>query len=147
MFVPDPAKFKATYEQIGATRQFPVLQGHPNQWDDKRRAGFAEIIEFLKSKQVAFMMPSQYLRTTERGARDTALPLLTNGSLDGRRRRGVPVGRACVGRRRVLGALIFGVLRNALAQIPGGTFADRLILGIAVLIIVVMDRVATREAR
>lgn len=45
----------------------------------------------------------------------------------------------------VLGALIFGVLRNALAQIPGGTFADRLILGVAVLIIVVMDRVATRE--
>jgi len=47
----------------------------------------------------------------------------------------------------VIGALIFGVLRNALAQIPGGTFADRLILGIAVLIIVVMDRVATREGR
>jgi ribose/xylose/arabinose/galactoside ABC-type transport system permease subunit len=46
----------------------------------------------------------------------------------------------------VLGALIFGVLRNALAQIPGGTYADRLILGIAVLIIVVMDRIATREA-
>jgi ribose transport system permease protein len=47
----------------------------------------------------------------------------------------------------VLGALIFGVLRNALAQIPGGTFADRLILGVAVLIIVVMDRIATRERR
>ncbi len=45
----------------------------------------------------------------------------------------------------VLGALIFGVLRNALAQIPGGTFADRLILGVAVLIIVVMDRLAMRE--
>ena len=45
----------------------------------------------------------------------------------------------------VLGALIFGVLRNALAQIPGGTFADRLILGIAVLIIVVMD--ASRRAK
>ena len=45
----------------------------------------------------------------------------------------------------VLGSLIFGVLRNALAQIPGGTFADRLILGVAVLIIVVMDRLATRE--
>jgi len=40
----------------------------------------------------------------------------------------------------VLGTLIFGVLRNALPQIPGGTFADRLILGIAVLVIVVMDR-------
>jgi len=47
----------------------------------------------------------------------------------------------------VVGALIFGVLRNALAQIPGGTFADRLILGVAVLVIVVMDRLATREGR
>ena len=47
----------------------------------------------------------------------------------------------------VIGALIFGVLRNALAQIPGGTFADRLILGIAVLLIVVMDRLATRARR
>jgi len=45
----------------------------------------------------------------------------------------------------VIGSLIFGVLRNALAQIPGGTFADRLILGIAVLVIVVMDRLAARR--
>jgi ribose transport system permease protein len=45
----------------------------------------------------------------------------------------------------VIGSLIFGVLRNALAQVPGGTFADRFILGVAVLLIVVMDRVATRE--
>ena len=45
----------------------------------------------------------------------------------------------------VIGSLIFGVLRNAMAQIPGGTFADRLILGLAVLVIVVMDRLATRE--
>ncbi len=45
----------------------------------------------------------------------------------------------------VIGALIFGVLRNALEQIPGGTFADRLILGVAVVLIVVMDRLATRE--
>ena len=42
----------------------------------------------------------------------------------------------------VIGSLIFGVLRNALTQFPGGTFADRLILGIAVLVIVVMDRIA-----
>jgi len=46
----------------------------------------------------------------------------------------------------VIGSVIFGVLRNALTQVPGGTFADRLILGIAVLIVVVMDRMATREA-
>jgi ribose transport system permease protein len=55
-------------------------------------------------------------------------------------------GRASVA-GAVIGSLIFGVLRNGLAQIPGGTFADRLILGVAVLVIVVMDRVAARAAR
>jgi ribose/xylose/arabinose/galactoside ABC-type transport system permease subunit len=40
----------------------------------------------------------------------------------------------------VLGTLIFGVLRNALAQIPGATFYDRLILGLVVIVIVVMDQ-------
>ncbi|GIW45422.1 MAG: monosaccharide-transporting ATPase [Candidatus Binatia bacterium] len=45
----------------------------------------------------------------------------------------------------VFGALIFGVLRNALTQFPGGTYADRLVLGVAVLIVVVLDRLATRQ--
>lgn len=53
-------------------------------------------------------------------------------------------GRASVA-GAVIGSLIFGVLRNALTQIPGGTFADRLILGLAVLVIVVMDRMAARR--
>ncbi len=53
-------------------------------------------------------------------------------------------GRASVA-GAVVGALIFGVLRNALPQIPGGTFADRLILGLAVLVIVVLDRLASRK--
>lgn len=60
-FVPDPAKFKAYYEKHAATREVLVLQGHPNQWDDIRWAGFVEIIEFLKSKHVVFMTPSEYL--------------------------------------------------------------------------------------
>ena len=37
-----------------------VLQDHPDQWDDKRWAGFTEIIAFLKSKNVIFMTPSEY---------------------------------------------------------------------------------------
>jgi ribose/xylose/arabinose/galactoside ABC-type transport system permease subunit len=41
----------------------------------------------------------------------------------------------------VLGTLIFGVLRNALPQIPGATFYDRLIVGLVVIVIVVADRV------
>ena len=40
----------------------------------------------------------------------------------------------------VLGALIFGVLRNALPQIAGATFYDRLIVGLVVIVIVVMDQ-------
>jgi ribose/xylose/arabinose/galactoside ABC-type transport system permease subunit len=40
----------------------------------------------------------------------------------------------------VLGTLIFGVLRNALPQIPGATFYDRLIVGVVVIVIVVMDQ-------
>jgi ribose transport system permease protein len=44
----------------------------------------------------------------------------------------------------VLGALVFGVLRNALPQIPGATFYDRFIVGAAVIGIVVLDQALTR---
>ncbi len=46
----------------------------------------------------------------------------------------------------VLGTLIFGVLRNALPQIPGATFYDRLIVGLVVVVIVVMDQVLARRS-
>jgi len=45
----------------------------------------------------------------------------------------------------VLGALIFGVLRNALPQIAGATFYDRLIVGLVVIGIVVMDQLLQRR--
>jgi ribose/xylose/arabinose/galactoside ABC-type transport system permease subunit len=45
----------------------------------------------------------------------------------------------------VLGTLIFGVLRNALPQIPGATFYDRLIVGLAVIVIVVMDQLLLKK--
>jgi ribose transport system permease protein len=45
----------------------------------------------------------------------------------------------------VLGALIFGVLRNALPQIPGATFYDRLIVGVVVVVIVVVDQFIVRK--
>jgi len=47
----------------------------------------------------------------------------------------------------VLGTLIFGVLRNALPQIPGATFYDRLIVGLVVIVIVVMDQLLLRRRR
>ena len=45
----------------------------------------------------------------------------------------------------VLGTLIFGVLRNALPQIPGATFYDRFIVGLVVIVIVVMDQMLMRK--
>ncbi|HEX5475352.1 MAG TPA: ABC transporter permease [Vicinamibacterales bacterium] len=47
----------------------------------------------------------------------------------------------------VLGTLIFGVLRNALPQIPGATFYDRLIVGVVVIVIVVMDQMLLTRRR
>jgi ribose transport system permease protein len=45
----------------------------------------------------------------------------------------------------VLGTLIFGVLRNALPQIPGATFYDRLIVGLVVIVIVVVDQLLLQK--
>jgi ribose/xylose/arabinose/galactoside ABC-type transport system permease subunit len=45
----------------------------------------------------------------------------------------------------VLGTLIFGVLRNALPQIPGATFYDRLIVGLVVIVIVVTDQLLLKK--
>lgn len=61
-FVPDAEKFKAIYEKSAAKREVLVLQGHPDQWTDERWDGFVAIIDFLKSKNVVFMTPSEYLR-------------------------------------------------------------------------------------
>ena len=47
----------------------------------------------------------------------------------------------------VLGTLIFGVLRNALPQMPGATFYDRLIVGLVVVVIVVMDQLIAKKSR
>lgn len=62
-FVPDADKFIAFYDKHAATKDVLVLQGHPEQWNDKRWEGFTKIIDFLKSKNVVFMTPSEYLAT------------------------------------------------------------------------------------
>ncbi len=60
-FVPDPVKFKETYQKSAAKAPILVLQGHPNQWSDERWAGFVQIIEFLRTQNVVFMTPSECL--------------------------------------------------------------------------------------
>jgi peptidoglycan/xylan/chitin deacetylase (PgdA/CDA1 family) len=60
-FVPDFEKFKAIYESRAKNAPVLAMQGHPNQWDEKRWAGFVKIVEFLKAQGCVFMTPSQYL--------------------------------------------------------------------------------------
>ena len=64
-FVPDAEKFKTSYEKVATKREVLVLQGHPDQWTDERWDGFVAIIEFLKSKNVVFMTPSEYLKQVQ----------------------------------------------------------------------------------
>jgi peptidoglycan/xylan/chitin deacetylase (PgdA/CDA1 family) len=61
-FVPDAEKFKDIYEKHAAKKEVLVLQGHPDQWTNERWNGFVAIIDFLRSKKVAFMTPSEYLK-------------------------------------------------------------------------------------
>lgn len=59
-FDPNPEKFEEIYNQVGVGKPVLLLQGHPNMWDDKHWEGFLKIVEFLKSKDVVFMTPSEY---------------------------------------------------------------------------------------
>jgi len=45
----------------------------------------------------------------------------------------------------VLGSLIFGVLRNALQQFAGATFYERLIVGVVIVVIVILDQLTVKK--
>ncbi|MDB6139682.1 MAG: polysaccharide deacetylase [Verrucomicrobiaceae bacterium] len=64
-FVPDSAKFQQAYDKSAAGLEVLLLQGHPDQWTDERWAGFLKIIDFLQSKNVIFMTPSEYMNTRQ----------------------------------------------------------------------------------
>lgn len=65
-FVPDPQKFQATYERTATRAPVLVLQGHPNAWTDERWAGFEKIIAYLRTRNVVFMTPSEYLASVRK---------------------------------------------------------------------------------
>jgi len=65
-FVPDFAKFKATYEHSGAQQPFLVLQGHPPNWTEQRWQGFYQIVEFLRAQHCVFMTPTEYMNSLKK---------------------------------------------------------------------------------
>lgn len=63
LFVPNPDDVKARFEKTGKDLPYIALQGHPNQWDEKRFADFTKIVDYLKQQGCRFMQPSEYLAT------------------------------------------------------------------------------------
>ncbi len=65
-FVPDFAKFKAGYEKFGRQKPYLALQGHPNQWDDKRFGEFVKIVRYLQEQGCSFMTVSECVKVLQR---------------------------------------------------------------------------------
>lgn len=59
LFVPNPEKFIDGYNKHAAKRQYFVLQGHPNKWDDARWADFLKLIDYLQANQIPTVLPSE----------------------------------------------------------------------------------------
>ncbi len=58
-FYPDYDKFVSHF-RFNSENTYLVLQVHPNSWDDKHFAEFWKIVDFLNSKNVTFITPSDY---------------------------------------------------------------------------------------
>lgn len=60
-FVPSLDKFIRPYNNQ-ADREFFVIQGHPNMWDDARFAEFVRIIDFLTEQKAVFVTPTELVQ-------------------------------------------------------------------------------------
>lgn len=61
LFVPNLENIRKRWEAGAKNYEYLCLQGHPNQWDEKRFEAFARIIAFFKEQGCEFMTPSEYL--------------------------------------------------------------------------------------
>lgn len=63
LFVPNPEKFATGYVKNAANRDYFVIQGHPNKWDDARWAEFVKLIDYLQQHQIPTALPSELAAT------------------------------------------------------------------------------------
>jgi peptidoglycan/xylan/chitin deacetylase (PgdA/CDA1 family) len=59
LFVPSLERFIAGYNKY-PTREYFVIQGHPNQWDDTRFDQFTKIVDFLIEQKAKLVTPTEY---------------------------------------------------------------------------------------
>lgn len=60
---PDFQKFESSYD---ASKEYLVLQLHPNMWDKERFSQFTQTIDFLKKQRVEFVTPYSYYQYMRR---------------------------------------------------------------------------------
>lgn len=60
LFVPNTARVEHDLKILGPKREYFVLQGHPEQWDEARIAEFGKMIDYLCSQGVIFTTPYEY---------------------------------------------------------------------------------------
>ncbi|CAN5795008.1 hypothetical protein BH09VER1_BH09VER1_19400 [soil metagenome] len=59
-FVPNTERVVHDLQALGGKREFFVIQGHPDQWDEPRMAEFGKMIDYLTSQGVIFATPYEY---------------------------------------------------------------------------------------
>jgi peptidoglycan/xylan/chitin deacetylase (PgdA/CDA1 family) len=60
LFIPNTARVEHDLKILGPKREYFVIQGHPDQWDEARLAEFGKMIDYLCSQGVIFTTPYDY---------------------------------------------------------------------------------------
>lgn len=61
IFHPNPEAVKKRYEAVSGKFDYLALQGHADQWDDKRFADFQTAVRYLKAQGCRFVTASEWL--------------------------------------------------------------------------------------
>ncbi len=64
LFVPNPDQLEENFEAKRTTLPYVAVQGHPNQWDDKRFEDFKKAVLYLREQGCKFVTPSEYLASS-----------------------------------------------------------------------------------
>jgi peptidoglycan/xylan/chitin deacetylase (PgdA/CDA1 family) len=60
LFIPNTARVEHDLKILRPKREYFVIQGHPEQWDEARIAEFGKMIDYLCSQGVIFTTPYEY---------------------------------------------------------------------------------------
>ncbi len=69
LFRPNPDSVKTNFEKLAATQKYFCMQGHPNQWDEKRFEDFTKAVLYLKEQGCPFMTASEYIKSVTAAAK------------------------------------------------------------------------------